>query len=154
MRAVPVRVGIDTSSILLLPTAKKMVKLMFALAAAMLVVTPDARATDVGASIAISQSGVCCRTDIGRSQQPAVIVPQPVIIAPPPVGIVVQPVYMSVPPGHQKMWAKHCRRYSACGVQVLFVRDDWHEQNVRHSGKPERSDGFDDQGKGRGKGDG
>lgn len=131
-----------------------MVKAMLTLAAAILVATPVARATDVGVSIAISQPGVYGRIDIGRFPQPAVIVPQPVIIAPPPVGVVVQPVYMWVPPGHQKKWAKHCGRYNACGVPVYFVRDDWYEQNVRHSGKPKHRDGFDDQGKGKGRGKG
>jgi hypothetical protein len=117
-----------------------MSKAMCTLAAAILVATPIARAADVGVSIAISQPGVYGRIDIGRFPQPAVIVPQPVIIAPPLPGVVVQPVYMWVPPGHQKKWTKHCSRYNACGVPVLFVRDDWYEKNVRHSGKPRHRD--------------
>ncbi len=114
----------------------------FALAAAILALTPVAWAADVGVSIAISEPGVYGRIDIGRFPQPAVILPQPVIIAPPPAGAVVQPVYMWVPPGHRKNWAKHCARYGACGVPVYFVRHDWYEQHVRHA----------DEGKGKGKG--
>jgi hypothetical protein len=109
-----------------------MSKAMCTLVAAILVATPVALAANVGVSIAISQPGVYGRIDIGRFPQPAVIVPQPVIIA--------QPVYMWVPPGHQKKWTKHCSRYNACGVPVYFVRDDWYEQNVRHSGKPKHRD--------------
>lgn len=121
-----------------------MMKAVLVVAAAILAVTPVARATDVGVSIAISQPGVYGRIDIGRFPQPAVVVAQPVIIAPQPVGVVVQPVYMWVPPGHRKKWAKHCGRYNACGAPVYFVRDDWYDQHVRYA----------DEGKGNGKGKG
>ena len=117
-------------------------KAKLALVAAILAVTPLARATDVGVSIAISQPGVYGRIDIGRFPQPVVVVPQPVIIAPQPVGVVVQPVYVWVPPGHRKKWSKHCGRYNACGVPVYFVRDDWYDQHVRYAAE----------GKGKGKG--
>jgi len=121
-------------------------KAIFAFAAAILVATPVARATDVGVSIAISQPGVYGRIDIGRFPQPAVIIPQPVIIAPAPVGVAVQPVYMWVPKGHRKDWSKHCRHYNACGIPVYFVRHDWYDQHVRHENEGK--------GKGRGKGKG
>jgi hypothetical protein len=115
---------------------------------------------DVGVSVQISQPGVYGRIDIGRFPQPQVIVAQPVIIAPPPPprpqpGVVVvrpapqpQPVYMWVPPGHQKNWRKHCGRYNACGVPVVFVRDDWYEQNV------ERRERWEDKSRGKGHGKG
>ena len=44
---------------------------------------------------------------------------------PPRVAVVQQPVYLYVPPGHQKNWAKHCARYSACGQPVYFVQERW-----------------------------
>lgn len=93
---------------------------------------------DVGVSIAISQPGVYGRIDMGRFPQPQIVVAQPVVVLPAQRARPVPPVYMWVPPGHRKKWAKHCRSYGACGVPVVFVRDDWYEQNVmprdqRHS---------------------
>jgi hypothetical protein len=137
-------------------------KARLAAAAAIVVLTSTAQAADVGVSIGISQPGVYGRIDIGRFPQPAVIVPQPVIIAPPrvvvaPPRVVVappQPVYMWVPPGHQKNWRKHCHRYSACGVPVYFVREEWYEQHVRYGGDSRRGSGYDDRGHGKGKGRG
>ena len=107
-------------------------------------------AADVGVSIGISQPGVYGRIDIGRFPQPQVVYAQPVIIAP-AHRVVAQPVYMWVPPGHRKNWKKHCGSYGACGVPVVFVRDDWYDQQVRpHGGKQGR--GYDhDQGRGSGK---
>lgn len=103
-------------------------------------------AVDVGVSIQISEPGVYGRIDIGRFPQPQVVVAQPVVITPPArPGPRVAPVYLWVPPGHQKQWAKHCARYSACGVPVLFVKEDWYQQHVHPKGNP---------GKGHGKGHG
>lgn len=57
--------------------------------------------------------------------RPRVYVTQPVIIER-DVRYRAEPVYLRVPPGHRKNWAKHCRKYDACGQRVLFVRDDWY----------------------------
>jgi hypothetical protein len=106
-----------------------------------------AAAVDVGVSIQVSQPGVYGRIDIGKFPQPQVVVAQPVLIQrPPPQVVVVQrePVYMWVPPGHRKNWRKHCGRYNACGVPVLFVEDGWYDKNVHPRGKGK--------GKGHGKG--
>jgi hypothetical protein len=111
---------------------------------------------DVGVSVQISQPGVYGRIDIGRFPQPQVVVAQPVIIAPPPPPRMVvvapppppQPVYMWVPPGHQRHWRKHCYRYNACGVPVVFVRDDWYERNVAER------DRWEDKRRGKGHGKG
>lgn len=129
-----------------------MVKAMCALAAAILVAAPVARATDVGVSIAISQPGVYGRIDIGRFPKPAVIIPQPVIIAPPPAVVASPPVYMWVPYGHRKHWDKHCRKYNACGAPVYFVRHDWYNQHIRYAGDDRRGERDDDHGKGKGHG--
>lgn len=110
---------------------------------------------DVGVSIGISQPGVYGRIDIGRFPQPQVVYTQPVIVHAPP-RVAVQPVYMWVPPGHRKNWKKHCGSYGACGVPVVFVRDDWYDAQVRpHDQKHKRGKGdrYDD-GRGRGQGNG
>lgn len=113
-----------------------------------LAAAPDVQASnvDIGVSIGISQPGVYGRIDIGRFPPPQVVYAQPIIVTPPRmvVGRPVQPVYMWVPPGHRKDWRKHCGSYRACGVPVVFVRDDWYGQHVHPHGK----------GKGRGKGRG
>lgn len=110
-------------------------------------VAPVYAALDVGVSIQISEPGVYGRIDIGRFPQPQVVVAQPVVITPPArPGPPLAPVYLWVPPGHQKQWAKHCARYQACGVPVLFVRDDWYQKHVHSHG--------DGPGKGHGKGHG
>jgi hypothetical protein len=125
----------------------------------------------------LSPPGLPGRVDISRLPLPQVVVQTPtIIIRPPPLptppGVVVttpapprtapppaqQPVYMWVPPGHRKDWAKHCGKYKACGVPVLFVRDDWYDRHVhpekggKGHGKGKGEDGGD--GKGRGKGHG
>jgi hypothetical protein len=124
-------------------------KAMLALAAAIVAVTPLARATDVGVSIAISQPGVYGRIDIGRFPQPVVVVPQPVIIAPPRPVAAPQPVYMWVPREHRKDWGRYCLRYGACGVPVYFVRHDWYDQHVRHSRGDRDDDDREDRGRAR-----
>ena len=112
------------------------------IAAALLVLAGTATATDVCVSVQISQPGVYGRIDLGRFPQPQVVVAQPVIVAPPRVVVAqpVQPVYMWVPPGHRKNWRKHCYRYDACGMPVVFVRDEWYHGHVmpyadHHHGK-------------------
>ncbi len=81
--------------------------------------------TSVGVTIDVHQPGVYGRITIGNAPPPLVVYPQPVIIAPSPVAVVQQPIYLYVPPGHQKNWAKHCARYSACGQPVYFVQETW-----------------------------
>ncbi len=110
-------------------------------------VAGSAGATDVGVSVQISQPGVYGRIDIGRFPQPRVVVAQPVIVAQPRVVYAqpVEPVYLWVPPGHRKHWGKHCSRYQACGVPVVFVRDDWYQGHVMPYSEGRR-------GKGHGKG--
>lgn len=101
-------------------------------AIALLVVSCAAQATDVGVSIGISQPGVYGRIDIGRFPQPALVVAQPVVVHRPQLVYAAppQPVPMWVPPGHRKHWHKHCARYGACGVPVVFVQDAWYQQHV------------------------
>jgi hypothetical protein len=40
--------------------------------------------------------------------------------------VIRQPIYLRVPPGHEKHWAKYCKRYGACGQPVFFVQDNWY----------------------------
>lgn len=56
----------------------------------------------------------------------ALLYPRPVVIDRGWRGRAPAPVVLRVPPGHAKNWRKHCRRYGACGVPVVFVRDDWY----------------------------
>ena len=104
---------------------------------------PALAQTSVGVSIGINQPGVYGRIDIGNMPPPAVVYPQPVIIVPRPVAVVQQPLYLYVPPGHQKHWAKHCRRYNACGQPVYFVQEDWVRERYaeQHGGDDERERG-------------
>lgn len=112
-------------------------------------VTTTFAETNVGVSIGINQPGVYGRIDIGNFPPPRVVYPQPVVIVPAPIAIQRQPIYLYVPPGHQKNWAKHCRRYNACNQPVYFVQEDWvrerYEANRGHHDQ-------DDHGKGHGKG--
>ena len=79
----------------------------------------------VGVSVDIRQPGVYGRIEIGNLPPPPVVFPRPVLIVPAPVAVQQQPLYLYVPPGHQKNWAKHCARYSACGQPVYFVQERW-----------------------------
>lgn len=106
-------------------------------------------AADVGVSVQISQPGVYGRIDIGRFQQPQLVVRQPIQVYRPRLAQPPQPVYMWVPPGHRKNWRRHCGAYGACGVPVYFVRDEWYGQQVRprgdgHRGYEWRDDRRDD----------
>jgi hypothetical protein len=98
----------------------------FIFAAAVVVAAAPALAADVGVSVNIGEPGFYGRLDIGNFPQPQVIYPQPVVIQPVPVGVVAEPLYLRVPPGHRKNWAKHCRKYNACGQPVYFVQDRWY----------------------------
>ncbi len=103
---------------------KKLRVLAFAAFAAC-ALAPAMAQTNVGVSIGIQQPGVYGRIDIGNFPRPMVVYPQPMVIAPSPVAVYQQPIYLYVPPGHQKNWAKHCYRYSACGQPVYFVQESW-----------------------------
>lgn len=107
--------------------------------------------TSVGVSIGINQPGVYGRIDIGDFPQPRFVYPQPVVIVQSPVAVHRQPIYLYVPPGHQKKWAKHCKRYNACGQPVYFVQEDWVRERyeARH-----RNQDQDDRGPGKGHGKG
>ncbi len=114
---------------------------------AALAASPQTQAADVGVSIQISEPGVYGRIDIGRFPQPQLVVQRPVLIHRPVAVQAPQPVYLWVPPGHRKNWRKHCGQYSACGVPVYFVRDDWYGNNV-HGNNQHRN--TDDRSHGRG----
>lgn len=90
----------------------------------LLAVAP-AGAADVGVSVTVGQPGFYGQIDIG-TVRPQVIYAEPVLIQRPQV--VGAPVYLRVPPGHEKHWDKHCKKYSACGRPVYFVRDEWYER--------------------------
>lgn len=101
---------------------------------------------DIGVSIGISRPGVYGRIDIGRYPAPVLLSPTPVWVAPPPVvpSAPPRPVAMWVPAGHRKHWRKHCHRYGACAVPVVFVQERW----VHAHGPWQRSD-WDDRRAGR-----
>ena len=134
---------------------EKPVKKIATLVLAACALAPAWSQTTVGVSIGINQPGVYGRIDIGNQPQPRIVYPQPVIIAPPVQVVQQQPVYLYVPPGHQKNWAKHCKRYNACGQPVYFVKEEWvrerYEEHRRSEGRPEgRREGREDREHGRG----
>lgn len=88
--------------------------------------------TRVGVSIGIYQPGVYGRIDIGNYPQPVLVYPQPIVVTPVPLAYYRQPIYLYVPPGHQKHWAKHCARYSACNQPVYFVQEQWVRERYEH----------------------
>lgn len=110
-------------------------------------------AADFGVSIQISEPGVYGRIDIGRFPQPRVVAEQPVIIIKPKARPPVTPVYLWVPPGHRNNWERHCGRYQACGVPVLFIDDRWYQSNVMTHAGTAHGHGHGE-GKGHGKGHG
>lgn len=98
---------------------------------------------DVGVSIGIHHPGVYGRIDIGRYPAPVLVSPRPVVVVPP---VVVhappQPVALWVPPAHRHHWRKHCHRYGACGLPVVFVHDGWaHEHGPGY--RPRRDEHWD-----------
>jgi hypothetical protein len=113
--------------------------------ALLLAATSAAAQPSVGVSIGINQPGVYGRIDIGNVPPPLVYA-RPIIIAPPAVVVRQEPVYLYAPPGHQKNWAKHCARYSACGQPVYFVQERWVRERYEssrdgdHHGHKEKKD--------------
>jgi hypothetical protein len=109
-----------------------------------------AGAADVAVSIGGQISpGVYGRIDIrDGAPPPPVVYAQPVtIVRPAPTVVVGQPLYLHVPPGHARDWAKHCRRYDACGRPVYFVKSAEYEPGYKHKGKGKHD------GRGRGRDD-
>lgn len=102
--------------------------------------------TQVGVSVGINQPGVYGRIDIGNLPPPRVVSPQPIVIVQSPMAVQRQPIYLYVAPGHQKHWAKHCRRYQACGQPVYFVQEDWVHERAAAQRRQDvhRADGRDD----------
>jgi hypothetical protein len=84
-------------------------------------------AGDVSVSISVGQPGFYGQLNIGGFPPPQVIYTQPVVVAHAPEFVDEPPIYLHVPPGHEKHWSKHCAEYNACGRRVLFVRDDWYQ---------------------------
>jgi hypothetical protein len=120
-------------------------KTVFAITLALLFAATSAVAQpSVGVSIGINQPGVYGRIDIGNLAPPPLVYAQPIIIKQPRVVVRQEPVYLYAPPGHQKNWAKHCARYSACGQPVYFVQERWvrerYEANDDHRGHKEKKE--------------
>src|SRR5215471_13552496 len=89
-----------------------------------------ARATDVGVSVSVGDSGFYGRIDVGTMPKPPpVVYTQPVVVQPAPVVVERPPVYLRVPPGHAKHWKKHCHEYNACGERVYFVQEGWYNEH-------------------------
>ncbi|WP_028454409.1 hypothetical protein [Chitinilyticum litopenaei] len=112
------------------------------LAAALGCAATLAAAADVGVSVTIGDPRFYGRITLGNAPAPRLLYPEPVVVVRQPHYY--EPIYLRVPPGHAKKWYKHCRRYSACGRPVYFVRDDWYQQvyvpYYRH--RHERGDGW------------
>lgn len=129
-------------------------KLIVATLIAAAAATVPARAADINVAVTIGQPGYYGRIEIGNYPPPIVINQQPIIIQSSPV-YATQPLYLRVPPGHQKKWAKHCARYSACGQPVYFVQDRWYNEVYAPRYRSERGhddhERYDREGRGRGK---
>jgi hypothetical protein len=137
-----------------------MVKIRLLLATALLA-SGAARATDVGVSVSVGDSGFYGRIDVGtQPAPPPVVYAQPVVVQTTPVAVERPPIYLRVPPGHQKHWSKHCREYNACGERVYFVQERWYtdvyaprqraERDEHHGREHEKEHGH---GHGKGHGD-
>lgn len=85
-------------------------------------------------SIHIGDPGFFGIIDNRGYSAPPVYVRRPVIIE--RVRYYQQPIYLRAPSRHRHNWGRYCHRYDACGVPVLFVRDDWYSDTyaprVRH----------------------
>ncbi len=103
-------------------------KRLLALALAAATALPLFAQTNVGVSVRINQPGVYGRVDFGNVPPPPVVFAEPILVAPPRVVVQQAPMYLYVPPGHQRHWAKHCRRYhpehSGKTLQEIY-EDPW-----------------------------
>jgi hypothetical protein len=94
-------------------------------------------------SISVGQPGFSGRLNVGDfAPRPVLYAPQPVIIEQGP-RYVAEPVYLRVPSAHRAHWGRYCGRYGACGMPVLFVRDEWYTRSYvpayhRRYGPPAR----------------
>ena len=91
--------------------------------------------------------GVYGRVEYGGSPPPPLVYEQPVTIyrQPQPAQTrqpvqTSQPVYLHVPPGHAKDWAKHCRKYNACGSSVYFVKSAEYEAKKPKKDKKDKKE--------------
>jgi len=121
-------------------------KILF-IATALATLVGSTLAADVGVSVSVGQPGFYGRIVLGNMPQPQVIYAAPVIIQPAPNGLVRQPVYLRVPPGHEKQWAKHCRKYNACGQPVYFVQENWYKNQYSSNYAVDHANSNDGQGK-------
>lgn len=94
--------------------------------AGVLAATAACARAEVGVSVSIGQPGFFGRLDIGDYPAPLLVYPQPLVIGRVRPGVAHAPIYLHVPPGHARDWARHCRRYQACGRPVYFVRESWY----------------------------
>jgi hypothetical protein len=123
--------------------------------AAAVLATGSARATDVGVSVSVGDSGFYGRIDVGTMPRPPpVIYAQPVVVQPAQVVVEREPIYLRVPPGHARKWRKHCHKYNACGERVFFVQETWYKEHYTNGRNPGRPDVDDHPGKGHGNGKG
>ncbi|HZJ53820.1 MAG TPA: hypothetical protein VFD38_06740 [Myxococcaceae bacterium] len=114
----------------------------------------SARATDVGVSVSVGDSGFYGRIDVGTMPRPPpVVYAQPVLVQPAPVAVERPPIYLRVPPGHAKKWRKHCHKYNACGERVFFVQERWYNEHYAAGRDAQRGDD-DHPGRGHGNGNG
>lgn len=119
-----------------------------------LLVSASARATDVGVSVGVGDSGFYGRIDVGTMPKPPVVSPIPVVVERVPVAVERPPIYLRVPPGHAKHWRKHCREYNACGERVLFVEERWYNEVYVPSRQARRDEPGEHPGHGHGHGKG
>lgn len=97
----------------------------FLIGAALLAAATAAPAfAETRVSINIGDPGFFGMIDNRGYAPPPVYVRQPVIIE--RVRYHQEPVYVRAPLKHRQHWRQWCHRYDACGVPVLFVRDDWY----------------------------
>lgn len=95
-------------------------------------------------SINIGDPGFFGMIDNRGYGAPRVYVRRPVIIE--RVRYYQDPIYLRVPPRHRQNWGRYCHRYDACGVPVLFVRDDWYRNTYAPRVRHVYRDGYRDHG--------
>ena len=95
-------------------------------------------------SINIGDPGFFGMIDNRGYAAPRVYVRRPVVIE--RVRYYQDPIYLRVPPRHRHNWGRYCHRYDACGVPVLFVRDDWYRDTYAPRFRHSYRDGYRDHG--------